>query len=65
MDAVNILFEENLMSMKLLLKQYEKELYDLENGIGLAKVMSKAEINSAKINLKEHIKNLEEDINCY
>jgi len=35
-----------------LLEQYRKELSDLEKGIGLAKCMSKREIEEAKVMLR-------------
>ena len=46
-----------------LLNQYKSELEDLEKGVGLARLMSKGEIRSAKLQLKEHIKSLESALN--
>lgn len=43
-----------------LLNQYEKELSDLENGIGLAKCMSSWEIRNAKIDLREAIRSFKD-----
>lgn len=57
--------KEELEQMNALLNQYKKELKDLENNTGLAKVTPPFERKSAITMLKEHIKQLELDIKTF
>jgi len=54
--------EEELEQMIELRNQYEKEVADLTNGTGLARLMAAQEIRSAKATLAEHINELTENI---
>ena len=56
---------ETLDCMKSLLEQYELELENLIKGTGLARVMTKSEINYAKKDLEQHIVCLRKDIENY
>ncbi len=62
MDIFETMMDDDIMSLKLLLKQYKKELKDLEEGTGLAKVMTAKQINEAKDDLRYHIKELEKTL---
>lgn len=57
--------KEELEQMNALLNQYKKELKDLENNTGLAKVTPPFERKGAMNMLKEHIKQLELDISAF
>lgn len=60
MDIYDVIMEEDLLSLKLLLNQYKKELNDLERNVGISKTMSRDEIESTKNSLKDRINNLEQ-----
>ena len=51
---LTIMMEEKEVQ-EALLKQYEDELFKLQNGMGLAKVMDKNSTRFAISNLKKHI----------
>ena len=51
---IEIMKEEKEIQ-EALLKQYEDELFKLENGMGLARVMDKNSTRFAISNLKKHI----------
>ena len=57
---LQIMMEEKEVQ-EALLKQYEDELFKLQNGMGLAKVMDKNSTRFTISNLKKHI----EDIKIY
>ena len=59
MDIMETVMQEDMLSLKLLLNQYKKELDDLNNNIGPARVLSQAEVTKMKDDLKDRIRNLE------
>lgn len=54
---LQIMLEEKEIQTALL-KQYEDELFKLENGMGLARVMDKNSTRFAISNLKKHISDI-------
>lgn len=61
MDMDTMIFEmkdKELENMKALLAQYQKELNDIKNNTGLAKMMTKFEARAAEKDLEEHIESL-------
>lgn len=62
METEIMLLEQELNGMKEKLVQYKKEFIDLSNRTGLARVMGKHEIVSARRMMEKSIGTLEADI---
>ena len=62
METEIMLLEQELNGMKERLVQYKKEFIDLSNRTGLARVMGKHEIVSARRMMEKSIGTLEADI---
>ena len=62
METEIMLLEQELNEMKERLVQYKKEFIDLSNRTGLARVMGKHEIVSARRMMEKSIGTLEADI---
>ena len=62
MDVYETMMEDDIMALKLMLKQYKNDLDDLENGRGIAKVLTSRQLSEAKTDLEIRISKLEKDL---